>query len=625
MATFSPEAGCNEKEPTLIADGALQDTDGAEYRVGEIGLFVARGRDQAGDVGGVTGVGLYEAGFDGSTAYVIVHEGNSLHASPVSASLAFSLLDNLPTGTSAVVGSHYANRHYVATGVGNRRIEYVSAAAGLTSYTIGMSVSTYSIGVSVTQGVSTMSATTGLVYWVTEYDSTRGIESLTGASVSTGEFSLKDGVVATVTGSPANALADQIRWYRSVDGGGFPDGGLVATTAIGTTSITDTLTQTGSLTVPLYGLISIGGLDTERDEAPGVMSTIFGPFQDSLLGVAVAEPRVLRFTPAGYPDSWPSAYGIPLETSRQDNIVIGVVMPGRIGVFCNDSVHVVYRLPRDSDSIFAAGEMMEVVTGARGCVSRRGAAVFTPPRSPALAAWVARDGIWVSTLADSPSPATDAIDWEGRVSVANLATCRLLDDSTNRRLIFLYRRATDTTYNTGIWYLDYQRFNELGIRVTFADHGPLVDAQTVAWVDGQRRALSLDSRSGNGQVYVESTQDVDDSQLLSSSGTVRFRMRTKEFMPGGPRGVVSLGKATWMHDAGPAVIDHRFYFNRRDDNPETKVMPNPTERNGDTVVLGRDVNSFSLEIQSVGTQSYGVHWIDVEGLDLSSAGAMKGA
>jgi hypothetical protein len=625
MGTFSPDAGVNEREPTLIADGALQDTDGAEYRVGQIGLFVARGRDQVGDVGGVTGAGVYEAGFDGSSAYVIAHQGNSLHAAPIAPSLTFALLDNLPSGTSGVVGAHYASRHYVATGAGNRRIELVSAAAGLTSFTIGMSVSTYSIGVSVTQGVGTMSATTGLVYWATEYDSARGIESTTGASVSTGAFSLLDGVVAYVTGVSANRRADQIRWYRSIDGGGFPDAGLVATTAIGTTTITDTLTQTGSLSVPSYGLISIGGLDTERDEAPGIMSTIFGPFQDSLLGVAVAEPRVLRFTPAGYPDSWPSAYGIPLETNRQDNIVTGVVLPGRIGVFCNDSVHAVYRLPRDSDSIFAAGEMMEVVTAARGCMSRRGATVFTPPGSAALAAWVARDGIWVSTLADSPVPVTDGIDWEGRVSVSNLSTCRLLDDSTNRRLIFIYRRATDTTHNTGIWYLDYQRFNEFGMRVTFADHGPLVDAQTFAWTDGHRRALSLDSRSGNGQVYVESIQDVDDSQLLASSGAVRFRMRCKEFMPGDPRTAVSLGKATWMHDAGPSVIEHRFYFNRRDDNPEMKVLANPTERNADDVTLGRAVNSFSLEIQSVGTQSYGVHWIDVEGLDLSGAGAMKGA
>ncbi|KKK52820.1 hypothetical protein LCGC14_3101090, partial [marine sediment metagenome] len=56
MATFKPDGGVNEREPTLISDGSLQDTDGAEYRVGETGgLFVARGRDQVGDLGAVTG------------------------------------------------------------------------------------------------------------------------------------------------------------------------------------------------------------------------------------------------------------------------------------------------------------------------------------------------------------------------------------------------------------------------------------------------------------------------------------------------------------------------------------------------------------------------------------------
>ena len=81
--TISPDAGVNEREPTLIANGALQDCDGAEYRVGETGLFVARGRDLYGDIGGVTGVGLYEAGFDGTSQYIVAHEGNSLHAARI--------------------------------------------------------------------------------------------------------------------------------------------------------------------------------------------------------------------------------------------------------------------------------------------------------------------------------------------------------------------------------------------------------------------------------------------------------------------------------------------------------------------------------------------------------------
>jgi len=622
MAIFSPDAGVNEREPTLIPDGAVQDCDGAEYRIGPTGLYVARGRDQIADIGGVTGSGLYEAGFDGTSQYIVAHEGNSLHAARIATgTLSFALIDNLPTGSSPTVGTHYANRHYTANSISNRRLE--ATATGVTSFPIGMSRSTYAIGVSVTQGAGSMSATTGLVYWVTEYDSARGIESMTGASASTGAFSNLNSVVATVTGTSANSRANQIRWYRSVDGGGFPDGGLMQTTAIGTTQITDTNVTTGSLAAVQYGIVSIGGLDTERDEPPGALSTIFGPFQDSLLGVAVAEPRVLRFTPAGFADSWPSGYSVPLETHRRDEIITGVVIGSRIGVFCNDSVHVIYRLPRDSDSVFAAGEAQEMLTDSIGCVSRRGATVFTPPSSGGLVAWVARNGIYVSNLTGSPISVTDNIDWEGRVSVSNLSGCRLLDDPLNRRLIFIHRRAADTTHNTGIWYLDYQRSGEF--RITFGDHGPLADATTVAWTDGLRRVVSLDSRSGNGQVYVESTQDVDDSQLVNSSGAVKFRMRTKEFLPGGARNTVDMGHATWMHDAGPATITHRFYFNRRDDNPEVKPLPDSTTRNASEVVLGRQVNSLSLEIESAGTASYGVHWIDIEGLNLESLAGREGA
>jgi len=484
---------------------------------------------------------------------------------------------------------------------------------------------TFVIGVSVTQGAGSISATTGLEYWQTEYDSTRGIESLFGSTANTGAFTDLDSIIATVTGVSANGRSNEIRWYRSVDGGGYPDGGLIQTTAIGTTQITDANSITGTLTVPQYGIISIGGLDIDRDEAPPAMSIIFGPYHDSLLGVTIAEPRVLRFTPAGFPDSWPSGYGIPLETARRDEIVTGAILPGRIGVFCNDSVHVIYRLPRDSDSIFGAGEAQEVLTAARGAVSRRGATVFTPPGVGALAAWVSRDGIWASNLASSPVPLTDKTDWIGRVNIAQLGNCRLQDDPDNRRLIFIYQRVSDTTHPTGIWYLDYQEFQNVGIRITFADHGPLADVVTFAAPDGLRRVYSIDSRASNGQVYIESNQDVDDSQLRDSDGSVRFRMRVKEFLPGGVRAAVSLGKATWMHDAGPARIEHRFYFNRRDDNPEIKNLPQPTIRTASEVTLGRSVNSLSLEIESTGTLSYGVHWIDIEGLDLQPLGGRRGA
>lgn len=627
MATFSPSDGVNEREPTLISDGALQDTDGAEYRVGETGLFVARGRDQFGDVGGVTGSGLYEAGFDGGTDYLIAHEGDTYHASTIATSLTFSAIDGFTSGSLPIVGAHYANRQYTANNVANRRLELVSAAVGITSLPIGMSASTFVMGVSVTQGAGLISATTGLEGWVTEYDSVRGIESIHGSTVNTGSFSSLDSIIWTVTGVSANPRANQLRWYRSVDGGGFPDGGLIQTTAIGTTQITDNSAVTGTLNVPQYSIISIGGLDTDRDEAPPVLSTIFGPYQDSILGVSVDEPRVLRFTPSGFPDSWPSGYGIPLETSRHDAIQTGVVLPGRIGVFTNDSVHVIYRLSRDSDSIFAAGEAQDIITDERGCPSRRGATFFSPSGAPAFAAFTARDGIWLTDLvpSSSPIPVTDKIDWEGRVDISNLSSCRLMDDPQNRRLIFIHRRAADTTHNTGLWYLDYQEFQTRGIRITFADHGPLADAVTIPTTDGLRRVASFDSRSGNGQVYIEANQDVDDSQLRDTAGSVRFRMRVKEFLPAGPRETVHLGEATWMHDAGPARIEHRFFYDRRDNNPVVNVMPDSTTRNASSVGLNRDVNSVSLEIESTGTKSYGVHWIDIEGFDIGLLGGRKGA
>ena len=623
MATIILSDGVDETEPTLISDNAMQDSDGAEYRVGQKGIFVARGRDQIGDLGSLTGLGLYEAGFDGNAIHLVVHQGNSLHSAPiVSGTLSLTLLDNLPSGSSAIVGSHYASRHYLATGVGNRRIEFIG---GATSSTMGMSNSGFAVGVSVTQGAGGMNATIGLEYWVNEYDPSRGIESIKGSTVNTGVFDSLDSVIATATGSANNPNATQLRWYRSVDGGGYPDGGLIQTTPIGTTQITDENTATASLTVPQYGLVSIGGIDNDRDSPPPIFSSIFGPFQDSLLGIGDDEPRVLRFTPAGFPDSWPAGYALPIETDRNDVLVTGVILSGRFGVFATNSVHAVFRLPRDSDSIFAAGEAQDIVTDERGCPSNRGATTFTPPVSSTLAIWVSLDGIWASDLTSSPVPLTDRIDWEGRVDIPNLFLCRLVNDPINRRLVFIHRRKADTTHNTGLWYLDYQEFNRSGIRVIFADHGPLVDAVSTIAPDASRRLISLDSRSTNGQIYIEGNQDVDDSQLRDGNGSVRFRVRTKEFLPGGARGAVALGKATWMHDAGPIPINHNFYFNRKDSNPEKKKLSNPDSRNASDVVLGKTVNSTSLEIESSGTKSYGVHWVDIENLALGKLGGAEGA
>ncbi len=233
MATFSLNGGVNEREPTAISDSQPQDCDGAEYRVGQPGIYVARGRDQIGDVGGVTNKSLYEAGFAGANARLIVHEGNSLHSAEITSStLSFDLIHNLPSGSSAAVGCHYANRHYLATNVENRKLELIGA--GVTASLIGMSASTFTVGVSATQGSGSLSSAAGLEYWATEYDSTRGIESIYGSTANTGAISSVDSVVVSVTGDPINPNANQIRWYRSTDGGAYPDGGLIQTTSIAT-------------------------------------------------------------------------------------------------------------------------------------------------------------------------------------------------------------------------------------------------------------------------------------------------------------------------------------------------------------------------------------------------------
>ena len=232
MATISPNGGVNETEPTLIGDDQLQNVTGAEYRVGEAGLFVARGRDLFGTLTGATGKGLYELGFDGTSQYVLAHVGNSYHVGRIPGilgeTLSFTLIDNLGSDTLPVVGAHYANRHYTANAVQNRRLEGTTFSAGVTSFPIGMSATTVTLGTSLSgSSTGSIDATTGLEYWVTEYDSARGIESVFGNTVHTGAFSSRASVTVSISGSTAavNARADKWRWYRSTDGGATPTAG----------------------------------------------------------------------------------------------------------------------------------------------------------------------------------------------------------------------------------------------------------------------------------------------------------------------------------------------------------------------------------------------------------------
>lgn len=607
--------GVNERDdPTVIGQDKLSVGTGIEYRVGRLGPHVARGRKSTGWQPGTAPSGAYGAQFDSGQNHLLVQDGSTVYLANVQGSMSTEASHSAGSNPDPLTGTHYANRHYLVNGVTNLVLD-----SSLTFRKMGMAQSTITIGTSVTQGASNMSAAIGLAYWVTEYDSLNGIESIAGTVTSTTDaFTQKDGVVVTLAGSRANSNADTYRVYRTTDGDVFPTGGLLTSLPAGTSTYLDSSFATSTLLTPVYGVLGIGGLDFERDIIPPVMSAIGGPFEDSLMGWAVTDPHTIRFTEAGYPESWPACNTIPVQTERND-IGIGFARLGDfVGAFTRDTVWRISRLPRSADSAFAGGEAASVVTRDRGLISRNGAAAFTIPGGGQMIAFASRDGIFATNL-DTVIPLTDEVDWETRVDASQLADSFLINDPTGRRLVFSYSKPGSQTHN-GVMYIDYISG---AFRITHPDHGALRALAVTSW-SGMLRVAGL---AESGSVYIESVQDIDDSQFYDTAGSVHAIFQTGDVMiAGGPFDNEDIGNVSYMHDRTDATITHSLYF---DGNafPHTKSAGSELDfrtRSASEIGITRRVNSARFRLDSVGTQSWGLHWYDTEGLHRASTQSVKG-
>ncbi len=606
--------GVNEVEDTTsLPPSVMSKGQGIEYRIGLKGPHVARGRLSTGWTPGSSPTGLYSAQFDNGRDQIVAQVGNSLSFALIQSQMSTAGSSSAGSGPAWLTGCHYGNRHYLSNGVTN--VVFEMNGAGPSFRTPGMGKPSFTIGVSVTQSAGSMTVVDNMYYWVTEYDSVRGIESIYGTTAGTGAFTSKDSVILTVTGSKVNPNADSYRVYRTTDTEAFPAGGLLATLASGVSTYTDTLSDTTTALTPVYGTLNIGGLDFDRDVQAPVLQAISGPFQNSLLGWPLGDPHSIAYTEDGYPESWPAPNFIPVQTERND-IGIGFVILGDFcGAFTRDTVWTVARLPRSADSAFAAGEAAAPLTKDRGAISPSGLAAVNIPGGPHLAVFVARDGIWATDLSSSPSCLTDGVAWDSRVNTALLADSILLNDSTLRRLIFLYAKAGDSTH-TGVMYLDYQTGT---FRITHPDHGALAAGAVGPW-SNMLRGFAI---AETGTVYVEAVQDKDDSLFTDSSGSVQASIKTAQiFIADTPFKDVDLRVVSYRHSATTARVEHRLFFDQNP-IPHYKLM-DFSDAEATEVGATREVNTVQLQLDSIGTQSWGLHWIDIEALASRTLGAREG-
>lgn len=594
-------------DPTDIGPGGLAEGTGVEYRVGSPSIWAVRGRARHGGISG-TNRGLYCASFDDGNSYLIGSNGTNYEWALVDVTMSFAPFST-SVGPGGIVGTHFGNRHYITTGdrfvVVNSNM--VAAAPGMVGCTAAISASTLSTA-------GNWSATIGCEYWVTEYDSVRGIESImAGSTGNSGPVASVSGVDLLLTGVSSNSNADYWIIYRTADGDVFPAGGRLAQIPIGTTFYTDTDISTGEALLPAYGNIDVGGLDFHRDVQPETMVAV-ATFDGSLVGIPASNRHAIQFTPANFPESWPEIYEIPLQTKRHDVGQGFVELNGMLGVFCRDTIHRLVRLPREIDAAFAPSEVLSLVTDERGAVSRTAITTFTMPGRGPLAAFATRDGIWATNLAPNITiPLTDSVAWKDRVDVEALESSCLVNDVDNRRLVFMYQ-GVGQTYAHSVMYLDYQQDN---VRITHPNHGPLAAGCLVPY-EGVLRLFTADSRSLDGSVYSEGTADADASDLVDSNGTILGAIRTPELFPAGVQDTAKISTATWMHGAGgPAAVDHEMFQDRIAIPLRAQPKLDFSSREATDVSLERTVNSFSLRLSWAATAPFEVAWVDAEGLESS--------
>jgi hypothetical protein len=304
----------------------------------------------------------------------------------------------------------------------------------------------------------------------------------------------------------------------------------------------------------------------------------------------------------GRPESWPGGYQIPLQTEVHDEGIGFGVVNGIVVAFTKDTLHRVSRLPRELDTAFAGGEVLELITKERGAISARGIAFFTIAGVGSFLGFVARDGVWISDGSNNVVPVTDGQDWEGRVDPDFLGSSVLVNDPLNRQLVFLYRKLGQNN-NTGVMYLDYQRQQ---LRVTHPDHGQLSDA-VAAPFGGYLRLISADARSANGTLYVEGTTNTNAGAAISVAIT------TTEMFPANTFDSAALGRAQWMHDATTAVVHHAFTYDRFAHADVHRV--DFSSREVTEVGLNREVNSLQLKLSGSFTDAPGIHWLEIEKLE----------
>ena len=263
-----------------------------------------------------------------------------------------------------------------------------------------------------------------------------------------------------------------------------------------------------------------------RDSEPPVATT--GTiFQDCLVTNDVENPRWLRYSVPGEPDSFPTPYVVTLETDRSDEIVAMVGREDRLVVGMKKHIVRVQTLPLGTDFDFNQGRVWSIVTTRLGVAGPRA-------MIPIQADGTTRTVLFIDPVQGPYAtngyecwPVASGLDWEAMVNPSLIEQCQFVDYPKYAQVILYYAAKGSSKINARlIMHYDQNHVGEDGrsMKVTGPCNLPNGGAAGQMTISGAVSHLYGDDV---GRVYVE------DRGTDPSPATFSFRAATGDIYHSG--------------------------------------------------------------------------------------------
>jgi hypothetical protein len=531
--TLPLNKGCaSGVDPSLIKPGELQEAEGVIYKPGDEAAHKHGGRTSFATVTAAAVNGLAFIDFDTADDLLIAQSNGSLYSSTIAGASFAAIRTGLTASATQIDGTKFSDNYVCCNGVDTNWLVLNSNTTirhGLDANTVAP---THSLAGSALTGV--------FDYWATEWDNTNSVESaFTGTALS---VTAADDIVTITKPTTVNSSATHWRIYRSKDTGSYPNGWLLATTAIGTTTYADSTADADLVLLAPYPTVEINGVQESENAEPPVLRSVT-TFHGSLVGVA---DRSMYWSAPGNLHGFPASYATPFQFLFGGQARCVRRVGDTLVVLSDNEVWRVNYLPSELDSVFDASVAREHI-GNFGTPSPTGACVFSGWGGRPMCFYASRSGPML-TDANSVDRAVRAIDWTGMVSLANLSTCVVYDFPDQWRVHMDFTSDGTTWKRLHFYYDPYRIGTEAGFpELVWTGPHLIPGPGCYATVSGEGRIYAA-SKTTSGAVYREESGTEDAADLVDASGTVNCRLRIGRTYPGGIGGSGRFPNV-WVHKA----------------------------------------------------------------------------